>query len=247
MAGAEQPRWVYRGFTDPISTRLVFYFERERYGDHVDTDVRPPTLKEWKDSVDRSAWRTARPEVEAVSRAGGRAAGSFEFPEGAGPANDTLMDVYALMDDRPEQALNALEARVEIMPEDLDAWVCLAELYGARQQPREALCAVTRGMAIAEGAMPSAFDGAIEYGTVENRPFHRCLGVFAHLAYDAGALDVAAAASVAQLWLNPRDNMGARYVLHEIRSGGRDEEPGREPCVEGRVVRPHVSRRSRRR
>jgi len=247
MAGAAQEQWVYRGFTDPISTRLVFYLERDRYGDRVDTDVRPPSLKEWKETVDRSRWLTARPEVEAVSRAGARPGGKFEFPEGAGPANDALMEIYELMNGRPEEALDALEARAEDMPEDLDAWVCLAELYGDRNEPREALCAATRGLAIAEGAMPRTFSGAVEYGIVDNRPFHRCLGVFANLACDAGALDVAAAACVAQLWLNPHDNMGARYLLHEIRAGGADEEPGRRPCTEGRVVRPHVSRRSRRR
>ncbi len=212
MSRASERGWVYPRFTDPIASRLAFDLEAEGFG-----DVEPGTWAEWKAKVGED-WSRAEPEIKAVCAAGARRGGVFGYPEGAGPANDYLMEVYDLIETQPGQAMRMLEARVDEVPEDLDAWVSMAQIHQEMGSSRAGLRVVTRALAIAEAPLPAMFKGAIEYGMVINRPFHRCLHTFAVLAREAGALQVAAAACVAELWLNPRDNMGARYELHEIRS-----------------------------
>lgn len=200
--------WTYEPLSEPTTSKLEFYVETPDY----DVDVHPGTMKDWRETV--GEWSLAKPEITAVVKAGPRPGGWFVFPDGAGAANDVLMDAYDLMESSPDAAFDVLERRVGSVPEDLDAWCAMAELL---EDLDAALELVLRGVSLGEGALPASYSDAIQWGTLANRPFLRCLSGVAHNAAWLGRTSLAVDACVKQLWLDPHDSCGARFLLHELR------------------------------
>jgi hypothetical protein len=75
------------------------------------------------------------------------------------------------------------------------------------------------GLRIAELSLGGNFHDLLPWEYIDNRPFMRCLYGFGQCLWRSG--DMAAARQVFErmLWLNPRDNQGAKFLLAKIDAG----------------------------
>ena len=79
------------------------------------------------------------------------------------------------------------------------------------------------GVAIAELSLGSAFNGVLEWGRIDNRPFLRCLHGLGIYRWALGNLKGASEIFERMLWLNPSDNQGARFCLANVGAGTKYE------------------------
>ena len=84
------------------------------------------------------------------------------------------------------------------------------------------------GVAIADLSLGPRFNGVLQWGRLDNRPFLRCLHGLALCLWALGEFDSAREAFQRLLWLNPGDNQGARICLEEV-AARREYEPDDEP------------------
>jgi len=80
------------------------------------------------------------------------------------------------------------------------------------------------GLSIAELTLGPGFDGVLSWGHLDNRPFHRCLHGFGLCLWRQQRIDDAIDVYERMLRLNPSDNLGARFLLHDLRAGRSWEE-----------------------
>lgn len=80
------------------------------------------------------------------------------------------------------------------------------------------------GVAIGDLSLGPGFKGLLGWGRIDNRPFLRCLHGLGLCHWALGDLKGAAKVFERMLWLNPRDNQGARFCLTEILEGTRWED-----------------------
>ena len=111
----------------------------------------------------------------------------------------------------------------------LDAHAHLGNLEFDRR-PQQALAHYAMGTAIGAHSLGQDFAGVLPWGFIDNRPFLRCLHGVGLCAWRLGDLRTAKARFTQMLWLNPRDNQGARFNLAAVTTGKTwadmaDEEP----------------------
>ena len=75
------------------------------------------------------------------------------------------------------------------------------------------------GMAIGEMSLPADFDGVLEWGCIDNRPYLRCLHSYGLCLWRLGRFKQAEGVFVRMLALNPDDNRGVRFLLDPVRRG----------------------------
>lgn len=137
---------------------------------------------------------------------------------------DGLLDSHQTgqIDDKPYVAV--LERLLTAAPDFVDIHAHLASHWHIQGKPKKALDAALLGLSIANRLIPEGFDGRIEWGHLENRPYLRAMHI-ALLSYmrlrrrrDAVTLiDL-------MLARNPDDNQGVRYLLgsEALRAGDHE-------------------------
>ncbi|HEY7334906.1 MAG TPA: hypothetical protein VH639_08480 [Bryobacteraceae bacterium] len=100
----------------------------------------------------------------------------------------------------------------------LDAHAHLGNLAFDRR-PADAIRNYEVGLRIGELSLPKAFDGVLLWGMMDNRPFLRCMCGFGLCLWRLRRVKEALAIFNRMLWLNPDDNQGARFLIHDIREG----------------------------
>lgn len=85
--------------------------------------------------------------------------------------------------------------------------------------PAEAMRHYAVGLRIGELSLAADFDGLLPWGHIDNRPFLRCMHGYGLCSWRLGRFDEAARVFTRMLWLNPTDNQGARFLLHDVTSG----------------------------
>lgn len=87
------------------------------------------------------------------------------------------------------------------------------------QRPGEAIRHYEVGVRIGELTLGESFDGLLPWEMTNNRPFLRCLHGFGLCLWRLERFAESAAVFERLLWLSPRDALGARFVIDEIRAG----------------------------
>jgi len=77
------------------------------------------------------------------------------------------------------------------------------------------------GVQVGGLSLGSSFDGVLEWSNLDNRPFLRCLHGYGLCLWRMKRMDEAKAAFERLLWLNPRDNQGARDCRAAVKAGER--------------------------
>ncbi len=119
---------------------------------------------------------------------------------------------------------------VEMLAADLrclDAHAHLGNLEFAHW-PDKALRHYEAGMRIGELSLGAEFDGVLEWGRTDNRPFLRCMHGFGLCLWRIARAQEAGALFERMLWLNPNDNQGVRSLLARMRAGERWEDRGHD-------------------
>ena len=82
------------------------------------------------------------------------------------------------------------------------------------------------GVAIGELSLGARFDGVLEWGHFDNRPFLRCLHGLGLCWWRLDRFDEASSVFERLLWLNPADNPGVRFNLAQVQAGNQWEDDG---------------------
>ena len=115
---------------------------------------------------------------------------------------------------------------LRIDPGHADAWVHLGNRRFDEGRVAEALAHYERGQAAAEERTigdPASYTGCF-WGDVRSRPFMRALSGRALCLWQIGQRDEARHIFAQMLEINPRDNQGARFLLHDLNEGLSYEE-----------------------
>jgi tetratricopeptide (TPR) repeat protein len=75
------------------------------------------------------------------------------------------------------------------------------------------------GVRIGELSLGENFEGLLPWGHINNRPFLRCLNSYGLCLWRLGRFKEADAVFTRMLWLNPTDNQGVRFFIHDVRNG----------------------------
>lgn len=84
--------------------------------------------------------------------------------------------------------------------------------------PQDALRHYEVGLRIGELSLGKKFNGVLHWGTIDNRPFLRCLHGYGLCLWRLGRFDEALSIFNRILWLNPSDNQGVRFLLDGVRA-----------------------------
>jgi tetratricopeptide (TPR) repeat protein len=84
--------------------------------------------------------------------------------------------------------------------------------------PEDAIRHYEAGVRIGELSLGDAFDGVLLWGFVDNRPFLRCLHGYGLCLWRLGRFSEAGGVFERLLWLNPRDNLGVRFLIGDVGS-----------------------------
>jgi len=75
------------------------------------------------------------------------------------------------------------------------------------------------GKAIGELSFGEDFDGVLSWGLIDNRPYLRCLYGYGLCLWRLGESKEAEGIFERLLWLSPADNLGARFLLEDVKAG----------------------------
>ena len=75
------------------------------------------------------------------------------------------------------------------------------------------------GVRIGELSLGEGFDGVLEWGHVDNRPFLRCMHGYGLCLWRLGRTEEALQVLNRMLWMNPSDNQGVRFLIQDIGTG----------------------------
>jgi tetratricopeptide (TPR) repeat protein len=73
------------------------------------------------------------------------------------------------------------------------------------------------GLRIGELSLGEDFNGVLLWGSVDNRPFLRCMHGYGLCLWRLGNYDEAMQIFQRMLWLNPSDNQGIRFIIKDVR------------------------------
>ena len=153
----------------------------------------------------------------------------FRHPKGS---DDIVRELHGLLDDSddgaldPAQYLRKLQALVARHPGFIDGHAHLGSAFlyeeGKTERARDAYM---RGFMLGAEAIPADFNGTIEWGFHENRPFLRAAHGVVLCYLRLGQRREALALMEKMLAWNPNDNQGVRYVVGSeyLRAGDTDK------------------------
>ncbi len=100
----------------------------------------------------------------------------------------------------------------------LDAHAHLGNLV-FDHEPEKAIRHYEVGGRIGELSLGENFEGLLPWGHINNRPFLRCLNGYGLCLWRLGRFKEADDVFTRMLWLNPTDNQGVRFLIHNVRNG----------------------------
>jgi hypothetical protein len=135
------------------------------------------------------------------------------------PATDPILDSVELKEtgdygEAHHRLMNLLIADLRC----LDAHAHLGNLV-FDHEPEKAIRHYEVGMRIGELSLGENFEGLLPWGHVNNRPFLRCLNGYGLCLWRLGRFKEADEVFTRMLWLNPTDNQGVRFLIHDVRNG----------------------------
>jgi hypothetical protein len=135
------------------------------------------------------------------------------------PATDPILDSVELKEtgdygEAHRRLMNLLIADLRC----LDAHAHLGNLV-FDHEPEKAIRHYEVGMRIGELSLGENFEGLLPWGHVNNRPFLRCLNGYGLCLWRLGRFKEADEVFTRMLWLNPTDNQGVRFLIHDVRNG----------------------------
>lgn len=75
------------------------------------------------------------------------------------------------------------------------------------------------GVRIGDLSLGDDFEGVLPWSRIDNRPFLRCLHGYGLCLWRLGQMPEAQSVFERALCLNPSDNQGIRFLLHDLRAG----------------------------
>jgi tetratricopeptide (TPR) repeat protein len=99
----------------------------------------------------------------------------------------------------------------------LDAHSHLGNIF-FDSRPQDAIRNYEVGYRIGELALGENFDGLLPWGMIDNRPFLRCMHGYGLCLWRLKKFEAAAKIFERMLWLNPKDNQGARFCIEQARA-----------------------------
>lgn len=99
----------------------------------------------------------------------------------------------------------------------LDAHAHLGNLV-FRTSPGWALLHYEVGVRIGELSLGDGFEGVLDWGLIDNRPFLRCLQGYGLCLWRLERWEEAERVFERMLWMNPSDNQGIRFLLPDVRA-----------------------------
>jgi len=122
--------------------------------------------------------------------------------------------------------LGARKLLVEMLATDLRCLDAHAHLgnFVFSHRPEDAIRHYEAGTRIGELSLGADFGGLLPWGRVDSRPFLRCMHGLGLCLWRLGREGDAEALFERMLWLNPTDNQGIRFLLHQVRDGERWED-----------------------
>lgn len=168
------------------------------------------------------AW--ARPIIKRGSRP------EYEMEQilpGQDPDNPDTDPILEAVD--MKEAGNLRKARhmlMEILKSDLRCLDAHAHLgnFAFDRDPDTAVRHYDMGVKIGELSLGKDFTGLLPWGFIDNRPFLRCLHGYGLCLWRFSRMRDAEKVFTRMLWLNPTDNQGARFNLHNV----KDQRPWHE-------------------
>jgi hypothetical protein len=100
----------------------------------------------------------------------------------------------------------------------LDAHAHLGNLV-FDHEPEKAIRHYEVGVRIGELSLGENFEGLLPWGHINNRPFLRGLNGYGLCLWRLGRFKEADDVFTRMLWLNPTDNQGVRFLIHDVRNG----------------------------
>jgi len=85
-------------------------------------------------------------------------------------------------------------------------------------RPKDAIRHYEAGFRIGELSLGESFDGVLPWGWIDNRPFLRCMHGFGLCLWRLKRFEEAGRIFDRMLWLNPSDNQGVRFLVHQVRA-----------------------------
>ncbi len=121
------------------------------------------------------------------------------------------------------QVGDAIEARqgfMQLLEADMRCLDAYAHLGNMEFDffPESAIQYYEAGVRIGELSLEENFIGLLPWGWIDNRPFLRCLRGYGLCLWRLNRFEEAAAVFDRLLWLNPPDNQGVRFVLHDVKT-----------------------------
>jgi hypothetical protein len=140
------------------------------------------------------------------------------------PFSDPISQSNDLRDaGKHQDALKILMGLCESDLRCLDAHAHLGNI-AFEHSAKDAIRHYEVGVRVGELSLGERFDGVLEWLCIDNRPFLRCLHGYGLCLWRLHRTKEARQVFNRMLWLNPSDNQGARFLLHDIDSGRSWEE-----------------------
>ena len=117
----------------------------------------------------------------------------------------------------PEEAKRILMGLLARDLRCLDAFAHLGLVHFHSRTFKSARRYFEMGVRIGELSLGSDFRGVLPWGHINNRPFHRCLHGVALCFWRDDEYEQATLVLDRMLWLNPWDNLGARFVIEKVK------------------------------
>jgi tetratricopeptide (TPR) repeat protein len=143
-----------------------------------------------------------------------------------GPVSELhdLLDEYESGELGEKRYLAALDRLLAQTPDLIDVYASKASHWHEQGKPKKALDAALLGLGVCNRLIPEGFNGRIEWGHLDNRPYLRIMDA-ALLSYMQLRRHKDAVKLIdLMLARNPNDNQGVRYLLgsEALRAGDHD-------------------------
>lgn len=128
--------------------------------------------------------------------------------------SEKLDDIYQEPQSKASKlkAVKWMESALTRQPDFLEAGLCLAHYNYEKDNLYEAYRIVDTFIKKTERLIPKGYRGVISWGSTVNRFYHRMLYLRMEINYDADIMVECLKDARKQLRLNPRDNLGVRYI-----------------------------------
>ena len=113
----------------------------------------------------------------------------------------------------------AQDILMDLLQEDLrclDAYAHMGNIF-FDSRPETAIQYYRAGIKIGGLSLPPGFNGVLLWGSVDNRPYLRCLQSNGLCLWRLERFTEAEEVFTHLLWLNPPDNQGARFLIDQVR------------------------------